>query len=542
VIAPPILRKPSVTRQILPAFAAFALLAVPALPASAADSARPNILVILADDLGYGDVKCFNPEGKIATPNLDRLAAAGMMFTDAHTGSAVCSPTRYGLITGRYAWRSKLKSGVLGGLSPRLVEPGRFTLAQMLKDRGYHTAAIGKWHLGMDWALKPGKQVSELSIEPREQVFNVEYDQPIKNGPNSVGFDYYFGISASLDMVPYTFIENDHVTANPTEDRDFPLFLGRPQGRCRKGPAAPGFEVEGVLPALKKKALEYIDQRAKEGKPFFLYLPLASPHTPIAPLKEWQDKSGLNHYADFVMETDAAVGEVLAALDRHKLADNTLVIFTSDNGCSPQANFPALMAKGHNPSYHFRGHKADIYEGGHRVPFIVRWPGKVKPGTRYDGLASLVDITATCADVVGAKFPDSAAEDSISLLPALGVKEGPVRKSVVVHSVNGSFAIREGKWKLCLCPGSGGWSAPRPGVDDASRLPPVQLFDLSTDIGEKLNLHDRHPDIVKRLTALLEKHVADGRSTPGTPQQNTTPVDIRKAGTEARRAPKKKKE
>jgi arylsulfatase A-like enzyme len=508
-------------------------------PASAAD--KPNVVVILADDLGYGDVKCLSPDGKIPTPHLDRLAAQGMTFTDAHSPSAVCSPTRYGLLTGRYAWRSKLKSGVLGGLSPRLIEPGRLTVAQLLKTHGYHTAAVGKWHLGMDWQLKPGKQVTELNIEPREQVFNVEYDRPIANGPNSVGFDYYFGIAASLDMVPYTFIENDRVTASPTEDRDFPLMLGKETGgRTRKGPASPGFDADDVLPTLTRKATEYIAGRAKAGGPFFLYLPLASPHTPILPKPGWQTKSGLNPYADFVMATDAAVGEVLAALDRHGLNDNTLVIVTSDNGCSPQADFPALLKLGHNPNHVFRGNKADIYEGGHRIPFFVRWPGKVKPGTRYDGIVCLTDILATCADVVGAKLPAAAGEDSVSLLPALGVGKGPVREAIVVHSVNGSFAVREGRWKLCLCPGSGGWSAPRPGRDDASKLPPVQLFDLSADIGEKTNLQDRHPEVVARLTKLLEKYVADGRSTPGEPQKNTTPVDVWKAGKEAMNPPKRK--
>jgi arylsulfatase A-like enzyme len=515
------------------------LLAAPGF--AAAQPSKPNVVVILADDLGYGDVRCLNPDGKIPTPHLDKLAAAGMTFTDAHSPSAVCSPTRYGLMTGRYAWRSKLKSGVLGGLSPRLIEPGRLTVAQLLKGHGYHTACVGKWHLGMDWVLKPGGRVTELGIEPREQVFDVEYDRPIRNGPNAVGFDSYFGIAASLDMVPYTFIENDRVTANPTEDRDFPLMLGRETGRCRKGPAAPGFDAADVLPTLTKKVVGYIGERAKARAPFFLYLPLASPHTPILPTKEWQGRSGLNPYADFVMATDAAVGEVLAALDRHGLAGDTLVIVTSDNGCSPQADFPALLKLGHNPNHVFRGNKADVYEGGHRVPFLVRWPGRVKPGSKHDGVVCLTDLLATCADVAGAKLPDGAGEDSVSLLPALGVRKGALRESVVVHSVNGSFAAREGRWKLCLCPGSGGWSAPRPGKDDASKLPPVQLFDLSADVGEKVNLADRHPEVVDRLTKLLEKHVADGRSTPGRPQKNAEPVDVRKAGRDALKPPAKKK-
>jgi arylsulfatase A-like enzyme len=499
-----------------------------ALPALAADP-KPNVVVILADDLGYGDVKCLNPDGKIATPNLDKLAAAGLTFTDAHSPSAVCSPTRYGVLTGRDAWRSKLKRGVLGGLSPRLIEDDRLTVARFLKDNGYHTACVGKWHLGMDWRQKPGAKLTELGIEPRAQVFNVEYDQPIKNGPNAVGFDYYFGISASLDMVPYTFIENDRVTANPTEDRDFLMMFGTEKGRCRKGPAAPGFEAENVLPELTKKAVGYIGERAKAKTPFFLYLPLASPHTPILPTKEWQGKSGLNPYGDFVAATDAAVGEVLAALKANGLEDNTLVIFTSDNGCSPQADFPELKKHGHNPNHVFRGHKADIFEGGHRVPFLVRWPGTVTAGETSDRLVCLTDIMATCADIIAAKLPDEAAVDSVSFAGAWGTpKAAAPRETLVVHSINGSFGVREGKWKLCLCPGSGGWSAPKPGAKGEADLPPVQLYDLEADIGEQTNLRDKYPEVVARLTKALEKWVADGRSTPGKPQENTTPVRLPK--------------
>jgi arylsulfatase A-like enzyme len=285
-----------------------------------------------------------------------------------------------------------------------------------------------------------------------------------------------------------------------------------------------------VLPELTKKAVNYIGDRAKEKKPFFLYLPLASPHTPILPKKDWQKKSGFDApYLDFVMATDWAVGEVMAALKRHNLEENTLVILTSDNGCSPQADFPTLLKLGHNPNYHFRGNKADIYEGGHRVPFIVRWPGKVKvkAKAKSDAIACHTDILATCAEVIGMKLPDGAGEDSVSLLPALGLSKGAPRDGVVVHSVNGSFAIREGKWKLCLCPGSGGWSEPRPGKEP-SGSPDVQLFDLEKDIGEKTNLQDKRREVVARLTKQLQKWVDDGRSTPGKPQQNTAPVVIRK--------------
>jgi arylsulfatase A len=496
--------------------------------ASAAE--KPNIVYVLCDDLGYGDLKCLNPDGKIATPNFDRVAKAGMAFTDAHSGSAVCSPTRYGILTGRYAWRTRLQSGVLGGLSPRLIEPDRLTVAALLKKNGYHTAAIGKWHLGMDWVKLPGKEVAELSVETPEQVKNVDYSRPIARGPNSVGFDYYFGISASLDMVPYTFIENDHVTIVPTVEKQFPLMLGRPGGMTRLGPAAPDFEVEHVLPALTKKAVEYIGQRAeaaKAGQPFFLYLPFASPHTPIAPTAPWQEKSGLNPYADFVMQTDAALGQVLDALDKNGLADSTLLIVTSDNGCSPQAKFDELLAKGHNPSYVFRGTKADIFEGGHRIPFLVRWPRHVSAGTKSEQTTCLTDFAATCADILGLKLPDDAAEDSVSMLPALlGKANKPLREATVHHSINGSFAIRQANWKLCFCPGSGGWSRPRPNQDDTTGFPRLQLFDLAADIGEQHNVQAEHPDIAERLTLLMEKYVANGRSTPGSPQKNAVAVDF----------------
>ena len=537
-VAPPHLpAKLSRVKTLFPALA-LALFAATALAAPA----KPNIIYILCDDLGYGDVKCLNAQGKIPTPHLDKLAAAGMYFTDVHSSSSVCSPTRYGIMTGRYNWRTKLQSGVLGGLSPRLIEPGRLTVAQLLKNNGYHTAAIGKWHLGMDWVKKEGKTVAELNVESADQIHNVDYAQPIKNGPNAVGFDYYYGISASLDMVPYTFIENDRVTKLPTVDKDFPMFLGRAQGKCRLGPAAPDFEVEDVLPTLTTKAIGYVKSRAadaKAGKPFFLYLPLASPHTPIAPTKEWQGKSGLNFYADFVMQTDAAIGQLLAELDKQALAENTLVIVTSDNGCSPQADFPALLAKGHNPSYEFRGHKADIFDGGHRVPFLVRWPARVKAGTLSQQLLCLTDFMATAAEIIGAKTPDNAAEDSVSFLPALlGTAKASLREALVHHSINGSFAIRQGNWKLALCRESGGWSDPRPGTPKATALPPVQLFDLDKDIGEQINVQDKHPEVVARLTKLLEKYVADGRSTPGTPQQNAVPVQLVKT---AKAAPAKAK-
>ena len=506
------------------------LLLLLAIATSAVAAERPNIVFILCDDLGYGDVRCFNADGKIATPHLDALAAGGMRFTDAHTSSAVCTPTRYGLLTGRYNWRSRLQSGVLGGMSPRLIEPGRLTVAALLREHSYHTACIGKWHLGMDWPMLAEAKKFGDSIETGAAGWRVDYTQPIASGPLSVGFESYFGIAASLDMVPYTFIQDDRVSIVPTVDKAFPMMHGRKGGETRRGPAAKDFEAVDVLPTLARKAVEYIETRsAKKDAPFFLYLPLNAPHTPIAPTAEWQGKSGLNPYADFVMETDWAIGQVLAALERTGLAGDTLVIATSDNGCSPEAKFDELQAAGHFPSGPLRGTKADAFDGGHRVPFIARWPARIAAGSTSAEVICLNDFMATCAEILGAKLPVNAAEDSVSLLPVfLGKATAPLHEALIHHSINGSFSIRQGQWKLELCRGSGGWSDPKPGTPAERALPPEQLYDLAADLAEQHNVAAEHPEIVQRLTALLEKYIADGRSTPGPAQQNTVPVTIRK--------------
>ena len=473
---------------------------------------KPNIVFILADDLGYGDVHCLNPaRGKIATPNMDKLAVQGMIFTDAHSTSAVCTPSRYSILTGRYNWRSTLQSGVLQGFSPPLIPKNRLTVAAMLKQQGYDTACIGKWHLGMTMPrpLTEGK---------------------IKDGPITRGFDHYFGISASLDMPPYAFIANDHFTEAPTATKE--LYLGR------EGPAAPGFEAADVLPTLARKACEWVQQH--KDQPFFLYLPLNSPHTPLNPTPDWLGKSGLGTYADFVMETDWAVGEVLRALDDAGVAHNTLVILTSDNGCAPYVgtstqvdpmkhkggDVKELETRGHFPSADRRGYKSDAWDGGHRIPFIVRWPARVAPGTRCGQLVCQVDFMATCAELTAFNLPPNAAEDSVSLLPLLLGGRKPVREMAVHHSISGRFAVREGKWKLVLCPGSGGWSdrfSPLP-----ANPPPLQLYDMAQDPGERENLQDQHPEIVRRLTAKLQQIVTAGRSTPGPKQTNDAPVEIRK--------------
>jgi arylsulfatase A len=477
----------------------------------------PNIVYVLADDLGYGDVKALNPNGKIATPNMDRLAVEGMAFTDAHGSASVCTPTRYSVITGRYNWRSRLQRGVLGGTSPHLIDPARLTVPALLKQHGYDTACIGKWHLGMDWVPKQAMAEPFPDGARDDEAWSVDYTRPVTNGPNALGFDYYFGVAASLDMPPFTYIENDHVTALPTVEKRW---------SHRSGPAAPGFEAVDVLPTLVRAAVDYIDQHAG-GPRFFLYLPLTSPHTPLVPSPEWTGKSGINAYADFVMETDWAVGEVLHALDRDGLAGNTLVIFTSDNGCASAAGFKELAAFGHDPSYVFRGRKSDIWDGGHRVPFLARWPGRIAPGSTSHELIGLGDLMATCADLLDVTLPGDAGEDSASILPALlGTTTRPAHEAVVHHSVDGRFAIREGNWKLELCSGSGASSAPTDLAASKRRLPGVQLYDMTADVGERSNVEAQHPDIVSRLTQLLERYVEAGRSTPGPAEANDVPVDI----------------
>ena len=471
---------------------------------------RPNIVYILADDLGYGDLSCQNEESKIQTDYCDRLAREGMRFTDAHSGSAVCTPTRYGVLTGRYCWRSRLKNGVLYGYSKPLIEEGRETVASFLKSRGYTTACIGKWHLGWDW---PTTGDSEE---------DVDFTQPIQNGPTTKGFDYFFGISASLDMAPYVYVENDLPTSIP--DR----VTGNPKRKVfwREGPTGSDFEHIEVLPKLTEKAVELIEEQGQrdDDKPFFLYFPLPAPHTPILPTPEFQGKTGTNEYGDFVLQMDWTVGQVMEALDRAGLADNTLFIMTSDNGCSPQADFAELAEVGHYPSYHFRGYKADIYEGGHRIPFIARWPGRVPAGTESAEITCLTDLMATCAAILGENLPDDAGEDSYNILPALLGEslESSIREATVHHSINGSFSIRQGQWKLELCPGSGGWSHPRPGKATEG-LPPVQLYDMNDDVGEKRNVYDLHPEVVEHLKQLMAGYVTSGRSTPGTPQKNNGP-------------------
>ncbi len=477
----------------------------------------PNIVYILADDLGYGDVNCFNPEGKIATPNLNNMATNGIMFTDAHTSSAVCSPTRYGILTGRYNWRSSLKSSVLSGYSKSLIKQERTSIAEMLKARGYTTAYIGKWHLGWDWAIE--KEDENLHKDNLNSKPKVDFSKPVKNGPSTHGFDYSFGFCGSLDMPPYVYVENDMPTMVPKKT----TVSVDEKGIWREGLTSDDFVHVNILKNLTDKAVSYINQNANGQSPFFLYFPLPAPHTPILPTTEFLGKSNTNMYGDFVMQVDDVVRQIRETLKNKGISENTLLVFTSDNGCSPKANFEELARVNHDPSYIFRGTKADIYEGGHRVPFIVEWPNKGLKNSTSDITICTTDFFATCAELTGYQIKENEAEDSFSMLSLIkGENEKDIREYTVHHSINGSFAIRKGDWKLCVCPGSGGWSYPRPQdiIKEDLDLPPMQLYNLKEDIGETNNLVTEYPEKAAELKAALKKIILDGRSTAGKPQQN----------------------
>ena len=469
---------------------------------SAAGSNKPNIVFIMADDMGYGDLGCYNKKSKIPTPNMDRLAAEGMRFTDAHSPSAVCTPTRYGVLTGRYCWRSRLKSGVLGGYSPALIDTERMTVASMLKQYGYSTACIGKWHLGLGNAKK------------------TDYDKPLVPGPNALGFDYFYGIPASLDMTPYCYIENERPVEKPT----LTIEEGKASedGWWRAGAIAPGFKHVEVLPKLTEKAVKYIDDHTKTSpdKPFFMYFPLPAPHCPIAPADFVKGKSKAGGYGDFVVEVDWTVGQVVKALQRNGLTGNTLIFLTSDNGSPGRTKikrdpYSIIEIYGHYPNGDLRGIKADAWDGGHREPFIARWPGRIPAGTTNDEIICLTDLMATCAAIVGAKLPENAAEDSFNILPALSGQKlnKPIREAIVHHSSIGIFSIRQGKWKLILGLGSGGFTKPQR-IEPEPGGPAGQLYNLEDDLAESNNLWSKHPEIVERLTKLLEKYKEQGRTRP----------------------------
>jgi len=505
----------------------------------AADTSKPNILVILADDLGYGDVQCYNAaRGKIPTPNIDKLASQGMRFTDGHSSSGVCSPSRYSLLTGRYHWRTKLQTGIVGVFGEPLIAPDRMTIGTLAQKQGYRTASIGKWHLGWDWPItkeqrlllspseQPEDEASKLKKPARKGAGAVATEQqltawndiflkPIAGGPSTRGFDYNFGVDIP-NWPPFCFIENDHTLGIPSEF--LPSHYMAQNQASKQGPALKDWKLEALLTAFADHTIQFIDESVQQKKPFLVYMPITSPHTPLAVNPEWKDKSHLNLFADFVMETDALVGRVLDALEKSGAAENTLVIFTSDNGCAPYIGVKDLEELGHYPSGPLRGYKADAWEGGHRVPFLVRWPGVVAPGSVCSQLVYQADFLRTFADVFGATLPETAGEDSFSLMPLLKGADKPIRESAVSASIGGTPALRSGSWKYIPGPGSGGWGT---GGDQSQ---PVQLYNLAEDLGETNNLAAAMPEKVIEMKALLEKLIIDGRSTPGALQKNDVEV------------------
>ncbi|MFI3279595.1 MAG: arylsulfatase [Rikenellaceae bacterium] len=478
---------------------------------------KPNIIFILADDLGYGDLECYNPDCKIPTQHLNQMAENGVKFTDAHTSSGVSTPTRYGIITGRYNWRSTLKSGVLSGTSEALIDNDRTTVADVLKHSGYSTAAIGKWHLGWNWAITEqdpnGLSQDNLSSQPM-----IDFSKEVTNSPNDLGFDYYYAFCGSLDMPPYVWVENNRPTDIPTN-----ITVNKGLGFWRKGLTADDFNHYDILQDVADKAMWFIENETTEENPFFVYMPLPAPHTPILPSDEFKGKSQTTDYGDYVMQVDDVVGQIRSKLEELGISDDTILIFTSDNGCSTAARIPDLLEFGHSPNGVLRGNKADLYEGGHRVPYIVEWGNGAKAGSVAEEIICTTDLFATAAEITGYKIQDNEGEDSFSFLPSLkGRKDKLDREYTIHHSISGAFAIRSGEWKLLFSKGSAGWSYPTDAqiIKEGLDLPSRQLYNLNEDISETTNVIDSYPKLAAELTAALQKIITDGRSTKGATQQN----------------------
>ncbi len=466
----------------------------------------PNIVYILADDLGYGDISVNNPDGKVSTPNIDKLASQGMRFTDAHSPSSVCTPTRYALMTGRYPWRSRLPVGVLRGYSRTLIEEDRPTVASLLKSHGYETGVIGKWHLGLDWTLKPDHQAlvsaEGYGIKTDMNPEHIDFTKNAVHGPNTAGFNYSYILPASLDMPPYCYLENHKLTEPLTAYTDGnKLQSGYTGPFWREGKMAPSFDFHQVLPNFIEKASDFIKNQSKT-KPFFLYLPMPAPHTPWVPTEAYKGKSKAGEYGDFIQQVDGAIGQILKTLQESGFSDNTIVIFTSDNGPYWRQNFVEQF--GHKAAGEFRGMKGDAFEGGHRIPFIVRWPGKVKANSVSNATTTLANLMATCQQILGETNPVYNTEDSYSILDVLlGKAKIVASQPAVVHSSSiGYFAIRKGDWKLIEGLGSGGFTEPRK-IDPVEGKPTGQLYNLATDISETEDVYARYPEKVKELTLLL---------------------------------------
>ncbi|MEW4452412.1 arylsulfatase [Bremerella sp. JC817] len=467
---------------------------------------RPNIVILYADDMGYGDLHANNPDSKIPTPNLDRLASEGMRFTDAHSSSGICTPSRYALLTGRYHWRKF--HDIVYAFGPPVIADEEFTLPEMLKAQGYRTACIGKWHLGWNWSeiLRPDANVKQdrgnLVIPP--EAF--DWNRSVSGGPTSHGFDYYFGDDVP-NFPPYAWIENDRVIEPPT------VMLTEtpktPEGKwnARRGPAVADWDFWGVVPRLADKAVEWIAEQKGEQQPFFLYVPFNSPHSPIVPTPEFAGKSEAGPFGDFVNMTDAMAGKILQALKDNGFEDNTLVLFTADNGAENYA-YARLENFGHWSSAPFRGVKRDLYEGGHHVPFLVRWPGHVKPGSVNDSLTSQVDIMGTLAAIVEADLPADAAHDSYNQQANWTTNEGGRRTTIVHNTFAKAYAIRDGNWLLIQAESGShnrvpAWFDQEKGYTEDQQ--PGELYDLEIDPAQKHNLYSEKPQLVEKLSQKLKQ-------------------------------------
>lgn len=478
---------------------------------------KPNIIYILADDMGYGDMGCNNPDCKIPTPNMDRLAGQGMRFTDAHAGSSVCTPSRYAVMTGRYAWRSRLKSGIVWQWDAALIEPERPTVATLLRDQGYRTACLGKWHLGWDWSTLDGTHPNDslpfgkYNSEQRYRfgMENIDFSKRIGGGPVDCGFDSYFGIDVP-NFPPYAWFEDDHLVDPPTEEKS-PAMYGHSGAACHD------WKMERMIPEFTRRAVEFVtdqaaSQKATQSVPYFLYFPLTAPHSPIVPNKEFQGKSGIGSYGDFVCEVDWVIGQVMDALDRTGTRDNTLLIFTSDNGPETKTTddegvYDRARQHRHFSMGNLRGIKRDVWEGGHRVPFIASWPALVPAGTCCNQLVELGDLMATCAEINDVDSPDEVGEDSISILPLLrGNMDKPVREMAIHHSCSGRFAIRKGDWVFIDAPSGDDNKEPDWFKSERGYTPhdcPGELFNLNKDSSECLNCYSEYPEKVAELSRIL---------------------------------------
>ncbi len=487
---------------------------------------RPNIVFILADDLGYGDLGCYNPDSRIPTPRLDHLAHEGTRFTDAHSPSSVCTPTRYALLTGRYAWRTRLQRNVLGPWDKPLIAPDRLTVGKLLQQHGYTTACIGKWHLGQSYATLDGQPpIGGV----KNALSNVDFKKSIADGPTTRGFDHYFGTIVP-NYPPYCFIENDHfvgVPSIPAAGANFNI----------PGPMLPGWKLENILPELTRHAVQWVEETARAKKPFFLYFSLTSPHYPVVPAPEFVGATKVGAYGDFVHQTDWSIGQLLDALDRSGVAKDTLVVFTSDNGAEitgevNPGTYDRVKRYAHQSSGELRGAKRDAWEGGHRVPFIARWPGRVPPNKVSEETICHVDFLATVAAILDEKLSDNMAEDSINLLPVLlGEKlSAPLREATVHHSARGKFAIRKGDWVLIDAQsgddngvnGEPQWLKDQRGY--LAHAHEGELFNLREDLAQRHNRYADKPELVTELKALLEKYKREGRSTPGATQKNDVEI------------------